>query len=136
MKVGLSFSRCMRDIFEGKVNYNEILVIIARTDFDPYDDKHWKNIWEGYLYGGYSNAEWQGLDDHEGEMRDIAKNLLDMGKLHQPRKFGAHPSRLPYYWLECIVPENEQTPAVKSAWDNFKLISGLTSGRIDRHEEF
>ena len=41
MKVGLSLSRCMRDIVEARVVYDDVLVIIARTDFDPHDDAHW-----------------------------------------------------------------------------------------------
>ena len=38
MKIGLSYSRCVRDIVEGKVDIADVLVIIARTDFDPRDD--------------------------------------------------------------------------------------------------
>ena len=41
MKIGLSYSRCIRDIIEGKVEIDDILIIIARTDFDPRDDKQW-----------------------------------------------------------------------------------------------
>ena len=32
MKIGLSYSRCIRDIVEGKVDINDVLVIISRTD--------------------------------------------------------------------------------------------------------
>jgi hypothetical protein len=126
MKVGLSLSRCMRDILEERVDIEDVLVIVARTDVDPHNDDHWKAIWEGYLYGGLSNPEWAGLEDHEAAMRDIAISLVDNGKLHQPRQFGAHPRRMRYYWLECIVPENEHNPAQQKAWDNYKLITGLS----------
>jgi len=71
MKVGLSLSRCLRDVYEGRVEENDVLVIIARTDLDPHVDKHWSNIWEGYLYGGLSNPEWAGLEDHEEGMRKL-----------------------------------------------------------------
>ena len=37
MKVGLSLSRCVKDIVLGKVMYEDVLVVIARTDFDPYN---------------------------------------------------------------------------------------------------
>ena len=47
MKVGLSFSRCLRDIIEDKVKYDDILVIVSRTNLDPYNDKHWDSVWEG-----------------------------------------------------------------------------------------
>ena len=126
MKIGLSLSRCMRDILEGTVDINDVLVIIARTDVDPHVDTHWRNIWEGYLYGGLSNPEWAGLEDREREMHELLVELYQSGKLHQPRQFGAHPQRMPYYWLECFVPQDEMNPAQQKAWDNYKLITGLS----------
>ena len=125
MKIGLSLSRCMRDILEGKVDIHDVLVIVARTDVDVNNDDHWRNIWEGYLYGGLSNPEWAGLEDREREMHELLVELHNSGKLHQPRQFGAHPARMPYYWLECVVPQDEMTPAQQKAWDNYQLITGL-----------
>ena len=71
MKIGLSLSRCMRDILEERVDIDDVLVIVARTDVDPHNDNHWSQIWEGYLYGGLSNPEWAGLEEHEEEMRNV-----------------------------------------------------------------
>jgi hypothetical protein len=118
----------MRDILEKKVDIDNVLVVVARTDVDPRNDAHWNNIWDGYLYGGYSHPEWAGLEEREQDMRDILVTLHDMGKLHQPRQFGAHPARLPYYWLDTFAPEEEiaKNPAAKKAWDNYKLIAGLS----------
>jgi hypothetical protein len=48
MKIGLSYSRCIRDIVDGVVDINDVLVVIARTNFDPYDDAAWAGIWAGY----------------------------------------------------------------------------------------
>jgi len=126
MKIGLSLSRCMRDILEERVNFHDVLVIVARTDVDPRNDSHWKNIWEGYLYGGLSHPEWAGLEDRQKAMHDLLLSLYDAGKLHQPRKFGAHPTRMPYYWLECVVPEKEHNASQQKAWDNYKMITGLS----------
>lgn len=126
MKIGLSLSRCMRDILEERVDMHDVLVIVARTDVDPYNDEHWSQIWEGYLYGGLSNPEWAGLEKYERAMHDILVELHRSGKLHQPRQFGAYPPRMPYYWLECVVPEDEHNPAQQKAWDNYKMITGLS----------
>ena len=121
----------MRDIVEARVDYDDVLVIIARTDFDPHDDAHWNAIWDGYRYGGMSNPEWAGAepnatDEEASEIyRNVAIRLYDNGKIHQPRQFGARPARLPYYWLECVVPEEEHNPAQQKAWDNYKLITDL-----------
>ena len=146
MKVGLSYSRCVRDIVEGKVDIADVLVVIARTDFDPRDDKQWKSIWQGYAGGsnrgsmvrGFfsgSNPEWHGYGDEDEDLfRSVSVELYESGKLHQPRQFGAHPSRVPYYWLETVLPDSEldNNPAVRQAWDQFQLLAGLSGTKLDR----
>lgn len=148
MKIGLSYSRCVRDIVEGRVDIGDVLVIVARTDFDPHDDKQWRGIWAGYAGGSNrgsmirmfsgSNPEWGAYgDDDEDRFRTVSCDLYDMGKLHQPRQFGAHPRRLPYYWLETIVSneELESSPAVKDAWEQFQMVSGLKGTPVKAHNE-
>lgn len=126
MKVGLSLSRCMRDIFNGTVDEEDVLVIVARTDFDPHNDNHWNGIWDGYVYGGLSNPEWKDFADDHDDFRRMAIRLYDAGKIHQPRQFKAHPQRMSYYWLDCVVSPEEHTPAQQKAWDNYQLITGLS----------
>lgn len=134
-KIGLSYSRCVRDIFEGKVNIDDVLVIIARTQFDPREDNQWKGIWSGYGAGDngkagmWSNPEWLGIkDSDESTLRNISLDLLNMGKLFQPRMYGVAPARLPYYWLETCLPDDEleSHPAAKHAWEQFQIISRLS----------
>ena len=66
MKVGSSLSRCARDIYEGKVDKKDVLVIIARTDVDPYNDVQWTSIWNGYGGGGSSSGGGGGGFDFGG----------------------------------------------------------------------
>lgn len=135
MKVGLSYSRCIRDIVEGKVDIEDVLIIIARTDFDPHDDKQWQNIWQGYGGGRtagslWSNSEWSSYGpEEEDRFRSVSIELWEQGKLHQPRKFGAHPRRMPYYWLETFLPDGEldRNPAAKKAFEKFQIIAGLVN---------
>jgi len=132
MLVGSSLSRCVRDIYNGVVDINEVLVIIARTDFDPDDDKQWKSIWQGYAGDGtgsiWSAPEWAGHADHEQEFRDICSKLKLQGKLHQPRQYGAYPRRLHHYWYDVILTNDvvDSNPAAKRAWENYKTIAGLS----------
>ena len=126
MKVGLSFSRCLRDIFEGKVDKEEVLVIIARTDMNPHNDNHWNAIWEGYTLGGLSHPEWAQYSEAYVAFRKLAIELYDDGKIHQPRQFTAHPQRMNYYWLECVMTPEEHNPAQQKAWDNYQMITGLS----------
>jgi hypothetical protein len=133
MKIGLSYSRCVRDIVEGCVDIADVLVLITRTDFDPRDDAQWQGIWKGYRFGG--NPEWYEYEDaDEDRFRSVSIELWESGKLHQPRKFGWHPARRPEIWLETVLPDSEMQsrPAVKAAWDHFQTLAGLTNTRLDR----
>lgn len=138
MKIGLSYSRCIRDIVEGKVDIADVLVVIARTDFDPRDDQQWQGIWQGYGGGSDGNLmrgffggihpEWSGYtDEDEDRFRSVSIELWESGKFHQPRKFGAHPRRLSYHWLETILLSDDlqKKPTVKSAWEQFQMLAGL-----------
>jgi hypothetical protein len=140
MKIGLSYSRCVNDIVDGKVDIADVLVLITRTNFDPHNDEQWVNIWEGYgggqTFGSpYSNPEWI---DHPAEdevkFREISIKLYDSGKMHQPRQFGARPQRRPEIWLETVLPssELETNPAAKKAWDTFQIVAGLTNTTLDK----
>ena len=138
MKIGLSYSRCVRDIVDGKVDIEDVLVVIARTDFDPRDEDQWASIWAGYHnYSGLSNPEWASYaDEDEQKFRDVSIELWEEGKLHQPRKFGAYPRRLPYIWVETVLPseELEQNPTLKGAWEKFQNLAQLTSTKLEeRH---
>lgn len=137
MKIGLSYSRCIRDIVDGEVNINDVLVLITRTDFNPNDDQQWASIWQGYSGGQnmgsiWSAPEWAGYDD-EDKFRTITKELYSSGRMHQPRQFGAHPRRRPEIWLEAVLPssELETNPAAKAAWDKFQTVAGLTNVELD-----
>jgi hypothetical protein len=136
MKVGLSYSRCVRDIVDGVVDINDVLVIIARTDFDPRSDNQWASIWSGYHNrSGWSMPEWADYEpEDEAKFREVSIELWETGKLHQPRKFGAHPSRRPEIWLETVLPssELESNPTAKKAWDNFQVVAGLASVNLDK----
>ena len=144
MKIGFSYSRCVRDIADGKVDIDDVLVIISRTDFDPNDDGQWKSIWIGYGGGtgiqddlndlrslfSRSNPEWSMYkDEDEQRIRDISIQLWTEGKLHQPRKFGAHPRRSSYIWVDTGPIGHEQytqPESVQQAWKNYLMLSALT----------
>ena len=71
MKIGLSYSRCVRDIVDGKVDIDDVLIIVSRTNFDPRDDTQWSNIWQGYRSrSGLSNPEWTNYPDENEDKLD------------------------------------------------------------------
>ena len=138
MKIGLSYSRCVLDIVEGRVDIDDVLVLITRTDFDPRDDTQWTGIWQGYTLGGLSNPEWADYDlhnkDHEDKFRSVSCMLYEDGKMHQPRQFGARPQRRSEIWLEAVLPseELEKNPAAKIAWGKFQTVASLTNVNLDK----
>jgi hypothetical protein len=135
MKIGLSYSRCVRDIVDGVVDINDVLIVIARTNFDPNDDEQWAGIWAGYRIGFMSHPEWADYpDEDEDRFRAVSIQLWSDGKLHQPRKFGAHQVRRPEIWLEAVLPSSElqKNAAAKDAWDSFQVIAGLTNVKLDK----
>ena len=140
MKIGLSYSRCILDIVEGRVDIDDVLVLITRTDFDPRDDDQWAGIWSGYCHGGMSNPEWGNYDsqskEDEDKFRSVSCMLYEDGKMHQPRKFGAHPRRRPEIWLEAVLPnsELEANPTAKLAWEKFQTIASLSG--VDLNDKY
>ena len=146
MKIGLSYSRCIRDIIDGVVDYRDVLIIISRTDFDPHDDEQWQGIWVGYGGGQDNSASMRGLfsgsapewcsysSEDEQKFRQVSIDLWEEGKLHQPRQFGANPARRPEIWLEAVLPssELETNPVAKKAWENFQVVAGLTNVNLDK----
>jgi hypothetical protein len=125
----------VRDIVDGVVDIDDVLVLITRTNFDPNNDEEWDSIWRGYhTFSGWSNPEWASYpDEAEDQFRSVSVELWETGKLHQPRKFGAHPTRRPEIWLEAVLPssELERNPAAKTAWDKFQTVAGLTNVVLD-----
>ena len=129
MKIGLSLSRCVRDIVEGRVDIDDVLILITRTDFDPTDPEQWHSIWVGYIL---YNPEWAGLE-HDA-VYAVVMELWASGRMHQPRKFGRNPPRRREIWLETVLPDSElaSRPAVKEAWDQFQTLAGLTNTKLDK----
>jgi len=135
MKIGLSYSRCVKDIVDGIVDIDDVLIIIARTDFDPRIDEQWQSIWNGYREPyGMSNPEWYYYsEEDEDRFRSASIELWETGKLHQPRKFGANAVRRQEIWLEAVLPSSElaKNPAAKNAWEKFQTVAGLTNVELD-----
>jgi uncharacterized protein YeaO (DUF488 family) len=82
-----------------------------------------------------SHPEWADYpDEDEDRFRAVSIQLWSDGKLHQPRKFGAHQVRRPEIWLEAVLPSSElqKNAAAKDAWDSFQVIAGLTNVKLDK----
>ena len=131
MKVGLSYSRCILDIVANKVLRSDVLIIISRTMMDPNNDESWKSIWQGYKWSIWDRT----TDDDEPLFRKATIDLMQSGKLHQPRKFGAYLTVPDYHWLETVLPSSEldSNPTLKKSWDQFQVVAGLSNVTLDKN---
>jgi len=75
--------------------------------------------------------------EDEDRFRSVSIELWETGRLHQPRKFGYHVRRMPYYWLETILPldELENNLALKDAWDQFQILAGLLGTNVNTKDQ-
>lgn len=124
MKVGMSLGKCVRDIFSGKVKYDDVLIIISNTSFNPNTPDHWAGLWDGY---SKIDSYWRNYKDQEHEIRDLCLRLYRDGKLHQPRRFGKDQQWSSTVWFNiCLTDEDHnKNPSAKLAYEKYRTLAGL-----------
>lgn len=75
-KYGRSLSFCVTDILSGKVNINDVGVIVTSTACESNDD--WNK-----LIDSYSDSYWRKYSKNDA--RQVVWDLLDNGHIYQPR---------------------------------------------------
>ena len=123
MKVGFSFGRCLRDIVNGTVDINDVLVIIARTYMETPEHVH--SVVGEYLFRpGYL------LGLKPEDCIDTAMTLWDQGKIHQPRISGRNPHQVSeqYLWMDLSPSVMDQDEMVKDAWNHYRAVLNLMHG--------
>lgn len=133
MKIGFSFGRCIRDIVNGDVDINDVLVIIARTRMENLavvmsviDDYMSR---PGYLVG---------LD--EQRCREVGTELFQSGRVHQPRTeadsyFGWHKVAENAIWAD-VAPTTYMNEQVKEAWNHYRFLLNMTTPNIPEKEDY
>lgn len=125
MKIGFSFGRCVRDLVDGTVDFDDVYLVVSRTmihDSSQVDDVVSHYLHEpGYLLG---------LD--EGQCYDMATKLYLSGKLIQPRLQGHHPRKVAEnaVWMDLmptIMDESQKSEQVVHAWKQYQLALKMTS---------
>ena len=79
MKIGMNFSKCLIDLYEGRVTPNEVLVIMVRIyRFDPRKTSEWDRAWKSFLDGVEgSSSQYDKLSNESGAslMADTGVNV-------------------------------------------------------------
>lgn len=125
MKIGFSFGRCLRDIVNGTVDYDDVYLIVSRTLIQ--DSTHVDGVVEEYLF---RPDYLMGLD--ETKCYEIGQKLYLNGKLYQPRKYGFHPRMVAEdaLWMDLaptIMGEDQASEQVVQAWKQYQLALKMTS---------
>ena len=123
MKIGFSFGRCVKDIVDGVVDIGDVVVIITRTKM--LDDEMVRIVIDQYLTFGPL------VDMDSVRCQEVAKQLWDSGKLHQPRQFGQRYASRPYglHWMDLFPSIVDQNPSVVDAWNNYRMMLTLAHGQ-------
>jgi hypothetical protein len=126
MKIGFSFGRCLRDIVNGSVHYDDVYLIVSRTAI--YDSSQIDYVVEEYL----RRPDYlMGLD--EGKCYDYGQKLIIDRKLFQPRiTYGYNPRPVAEdaVWMDLaptITGEDQASEQVVQAWKQYQLALKMTS---------
>jgi hypothetical protein len=122
MKVGFSLGRCVRDIVNDIVTYDDVAFIITGTALRDEDaiklcvSEYMYR--EDYLYGF-----------NEEICQALALRLFTEGKLFQPRLQGIRAFRIPEgaIWADLFPTNVSESDAVKKAWDAYRFMLHMTT---------
>ncbi len=130
MKIGFSFGRCVRDIVDGVVDINDVLLVVGRTSMPNREDCEW--VIEHYLSSHYL----RGRDPER--CKEVGLALYDSCRVIEPRGVGAHVMQVPgdCVWMD-LFPTVTDVPneAVKQAWEQYRVLIGLSAQLPEVDEE-
>lgn len=122
MKIGFSLGKCVRDLVNKTVDYNDVLLIISATLLE--NRAHLEQLVEEY---GNRNNYWRGLDT--SACMAMAYRIWDDKKLIQPRLYNAQRSLVPSdcVWADVCPAPVAGNEAVRRAWDQYRMLVDLTA---------
>jgi hypothetical protein len=123
--IGTSLGRCLRSILKGEVSYDQVFLISTgtrSTTKEQYLDVVKQYYQERDMYSDYNLKPWSW-----DAVKELAIELWDNGKIHQPRNFGGRPIFPTGFdlWFEIIPPQILEEPAAKDLWEKLKVIVRL-----------
>ncbi len=122
MKVGFSLGRCVRDIVDGIVAYEDVAFIISGTALRDEEAVKW--CVEEYL----NRRDYLlGLDPEQ--CRKVALDLYRNGKVFQPRLQNIPAFHIPEgaIWADLFPTNVSDSDAVKKAWEAYRFMLHMTT---------
>ena len=133
MYIGTSLGRCLRSLLLDEVSKDDVLLIITRTKSKDLE-AFLVVVKEYYEYGNhtFNPLDYDLAVKPWHEVEELATQLYQSGKIHQPRNFGVlgtqfiHPELSDDVWVEVSPKNRNTTPAVVQAYEHYKLLDSLT----------
>ena len=122
MKIGFSLGRCVRDIVNDIVTYDDVAFIITGTALR--DEDAIKSCVEQYMY---RDDYLYGLDQEQ--CTEVALRLFNEGKIFQPRLQNIRAFRIPEgaVWADLFPTNVSESDAVKKAWEAYRFMLHMTT---------
>lgn len=122
MKVGFSLGRCVRDIVNGIVAYEDVAFIISGTALRDEENIKWcvqEYMWRDNYLAGL---------DHE-TCEATALKLFNQGKVFQPRLQNIGAFHIPEgaVWADLFPTNVSDSDAVKKAWEAYRFMLHMTT---------
>jgi hypothetical protein len=123
MKIGFSFGRCVRDIVDGVVNIDDVLLVVGRTRMPDRDSCKW--VIDSYLTSHYLRGR------NPEKCLEVGLALYDTCRVIEPRSVaGGHAMQVPSdcVWMD-LFPTVTEVPndSVRAAWEQYRMLIGLTA---------
>ena len=128
MRIGTSLGKCLKDILDGTVKEDDVLVIVSNTRC-PDLPRLMAVVDEYYYYRPHSDYD---LTAHTIEdAQALAQRLFESGKLHQPRCFNEDWQQLRHNlkdtWLEVVPTITSHNQSVVDAYGKYRMLAVLAS---------
>lgn len=133
MKIGTSLGKCVKDILDGHVRYDDVFFIVTNTNCPTLEQLI--GVIEEYYYenqGAKGPRASYDLSAHSlATATKLAQRLMEDGKLHQPRAVGkafwgnAHSLR--DTWYDIVPSPTSDNESVREAWNHYTMIRNLVA---------
>lgn len=132
MFLGTSLVYCLSDILDGTIDANDVFTIVSTNQFDISNRKEVVEWYQTAIiqYHVNSNKKNKIANYTEKEVIDLFSDLVHRGVIinrNHARMYHIASLKLrqdQYWYALCVVPDN-MAPAVKEAWNYFKMIEKL-----------
>ena len=133
MFLGTNLTYCISDILSGEIEYSDVFCIVTTEMCDLKDKEEIEDWYVRNLHRGASQSTYNRLAEFSAkETLDLYNELVYNGTIiNKPYAVAFNDRSLgmkrgaPHWYSLCVTPD-DMIPAVKEAWNYYKMIEKLT----------